>query len=129
LWTPDRRANGFIIYANLAGHDIDHLNDPSGVYFPAKAVAATVGTNTSYLKVAIQVKEPLPDLTGGNVLQVVIVTMFPENPVSNSLKNSILPNGVDVVGNPLGVAVGVLPPPHAPDKRIPAVASAALTTP
>jgi hypothetical protein len=58
-------------------------------------------------------------------LQVIVITMFPENPTSDGLRDSILPNGADAAGHPLGVAVGALSHSSAPDKRIPAVSSAA----
>jgi hypothetical protein len=118
-----RNEYGFVLCANIDNHDIGKLLSPSGKHKV---------TDTNYIRIAFRFMDRIRmDLgpLGLPNLQVIIVTMFPENPASNSLKNSILPNGVDAAGNPLGVAVGALPPPHAPDKRIPAVASAALATP
>jgi hypothetical protein len=118
-----RNEYGFVLYANIDNHDIGKLLSPSGKHKV---------TDTIYIRIAFRFMDRIRMDSGSfglANLQLIIVTMFPENPASNSLKNSILPNGVDAAGNPLGVAVGVLPPPHAPDKRIPAVASAALATP
>jgi hypothetical protein len=125
-------ANGFVLYANLAGHAVStpahastlpglvaNLNDPSGQHSSAGGVIPMVTTDTNYLRIAIQVKESLPDATGVNVLQVVIITVFHENPASTGLRDSILPNGVDAMGHPLGTALG--PPLALPDNRIPAV--------
>ncbi|MDR2371869.1 MAG: hypothetical protein LBD60_01845 [Puniceicoccales bacterium] len=116
---PLRKEYGFVLYANINNHGISNLLSPSGKHTHGGSVKST-----DYIRIVFRfmdrVRMDLGSLGLPN-LQLIIITMFPENPASNGLCDSILPNGVDTVGNPMGVALGALPLSPAPDNRIPAV--------
>jgi hypothetical protein len=121
LQDQDRDICSFVLYANIGGCGINNLLSPPGRH---------IGRNTNYIRIAFRFMDRIRmDLGPLNLhsLQLIIVTMFPENPASNGLCDSILPNGVDVVtGNPAGAALGALPLPSSVDSRIPAVAPPAV---
>jgi hypothetical protein len=110
---PPRDEYGFVLYANIDNHSIGNLLSPSGKH---------KGTDTNYIRIAFRFMDRVRielDSLGVPDPQLIIVTMFPENPASDGLRDSILPNGVDVVtGNPMGAALGAPPPPPAADSRM-----------
>ncbi|MDR1435309.1 MAG: hypothetical protein LBI77_02800 [Puniceicoccales bacterium] len=130
------QANGFVLYANLNGHNITNLDSPSGVCTFSNTTTTTTTTttekiNSDYLRVVIQivhgvggapVNDSFKGITPELSLQVVIITMFHENPKSRALADSILPNGVDAQDCPQGKSVGSLPMiAGTPDNRMPPV--------
>ena len=105
---PPRNEYGFVLYANINNHDIDNLLSPSG-----RHKGGGIVRNTDYIRVAFRFMDRIRmDLgpSGLPDLQLIIVTIFSENPASDYLRDSILPNGVDAAGNPAGGIVGVAPP-------------------
>jgi hypothetical protein len=111
-----RNEYGFILYANIDGHGIVHLDSPAGHH--------KAGGNTNYVRIVFRFMDRVRMELGSLGLpdqQLIMVTMFSESPVSKDLASSILPNGVDAAGRPAGVAIGAAPVPPAADHRIPAV--------
>lgn len=105
-----RKEYGFVLFANITNHGITNLSAVSGQYR---------GANTNYLKIVFRFMDRLSsDLNtlGLADQQLIIVTMFHENPSSTELANSVHPTGGALV-----VTIGVLPP-IGRDNRVPQVA-------
>lgn len=115
---PPRNEYGFVIYANIAGHNVLNLAPISGQH--------RVGGATNYLRIVFRFMDRIRaelDTLGVRDQQLNIVTMFPENPASAALANSILPAGVGGAPGlmPRGVAIGGVPMAGGVDNRVPRV--------